>query len=112
MLAKHRVTGLLGLNYPEQVTQVVQRKYRDRPAQVIEQRRFQVDFTLDFSAVEQQMQQLGWRVYATNHPQAQLSLSEAVIVYRQEYLIEHLRFKGHPFSLNRCSCNAKTTSKG
>lgn len=101
MLAKHRVAGLFVLNYCEQVTQVVQRKYRDRPAQVIEQRRFQVDFTLDLSSVEQQMQQFGWRVYATNHPQAQLSLSQAVVVYRQEYVIEHQfgRLKGHPLSL-------------
>ncbi|NJL42007.1 MAG: IS1634 family transposase [Leptolyngbyaceae cyanobacterium SM1_4_3] len=101
VMAKHRVTGLFALNYCEQVTPVTQRKYRDRPAQVVEQRRFQVDFTLALSAVEQQMQQFGWRVYATNHPQAQLSLSQAVGVYRQEYLIEHQfgRLKGHPLSL-------------
>ncbi|MGG6270974.1 IS1634 family transposase, partial [Leptolyngbya sp. AN03gr2] len=39
VLAKHRVAGLFVLDYSEQVTQVVQRKYRDRPAQVIEQHR-------------------------------------------------------------------------
>jgi transposase len=101
VLAKYRVTGLFGLNYREHLTQVTQRKYRDRPAQVIEQRRFQVDFTLDPDAVEQQMQQLGWRVYATNYPQVQFSLSQAVIAYRQEYVIEHQfgRLKGQPLSL-------------
>ncbi len=53
------------------------------------------------TAVEQQMQVLGWRVYATNHPQTELSLCEAVIVYRQEYLIERGfgRLKGQPLSL-------------
>jgi len=76
VIAKHRVASLLRLNYPEQLTQVAQRRYGDRPARVIEQRRFQADFSLDFAAVEQQMQRLGWRVYATNHPQAELSLSQ------------------------------------
>lgn len=101
VMAKHRVASLFRLNYRVQVTQVAQRKYGDRPARVVEQRRFQVDFSLDLAAVKQQMQQLGWRVYATNHPQAQLSLSQAVVVYRQEYVIEQQfgRLKGHPLSL-------------
>lgn len=101
VMAKHRVASLFRLNYRVQVTQVAQRKYGDRPARVVEQRRFQVDFSLDLAAVKQQMQQLGWRVYVTNHPQAQLSLSQAVVVYRQEYVIEQQfgRLKGHPLSL-------------
>ncbi|KAM3104397.1 IS1634 family transposase [Phormidesmis sp. 146-33] len=101
IIAKHRVTSLFALNYPVQITQVAQRNYGNRPAQVVEQRRFQVDFTLDLTAVEQQMQQLGWRVYATNQPQADLSLSQAVIAYRQEYVIEQQfgRLKGQPLSL-------------
>jgi transposase len=44
---------------------------------------------------------LGWRVYATNQPADQLSLSQAVLAYRQEYLVEHGfgRLKGNPLSL-------------
>lgn len=101
IIAKHRVASLFALHYPVQVTQVAQRKYGNRPARVVEQHRFQVDFTLDLTAVEQQMQQLGWRVYATNQPQADLSLSQAVIAYRQEYGIEQQfgRLKGQPLSL-------------
>jgi len=88
IISKHRVQSLFQLTFQEQVEQHPQRRYRDRAPRVIEKRRFQVDFALDLSAVERQMQVLGWRVYATNQPQSELSLSDAVIPYRQEYLIE------------------------
>ena len=44
---------------------------------------------------------LGWRVYATNAPPDQLSLSQAVLAYRSQYLVERDmgRLKGHPLSL-------------
>jgi transposase len=101
ILSKHRVQSLFQLRFQAQIEQQAQRQYRDRPARVVEKRRFQVDYTLDIAAVEQHRQLLGWRVYATNHPQPELSLAQAVIVYRQEYLIEQGfgRLKGHPLSL-------------
>ena len=78
------------------------RRYRDRPARVVEHRQFQVNYTLDTEAIDQQMRTLGWRVYVTNHPEAALSLPQAVTVYRQAYLVEHsfARLKGHPLSLS------------
>ncbi|NES72845.1 MAG: hypothetical protein F6K24_50445 [Okeania sp. SIO2D1] len=59
------------------------------------------DFSIDQEAVEEQVKLLGWRVYVTNQPASQLSLSEAVGVYRQEYLHERgfARLKGFPLSL-------------
>ncbi|NOK78683.1 MAG: IS1634 family transposase [Chloroflexi bacterium AL-N5] len=101
IISKNRVQSLFQLRFQELIEEKPQRRYRDRPARVIEKRRFQLDYTLDIAAVEQQRQLLGWRVYATNHPQPELSLSQAVIVYRQEYLIEQGfgRLKGHPLSL-------------
>jgi len=44
---------------------------------------------------------LGWRVYATNAPAEQLSLAQAVLAYRSQYLVESDmgRLKGHPLSL-------------
>jgi len=44
---------------------------------------------------------LGWRVYGSNAPQAQLSLEQAVLAYREEYLIERNfgRLKGKPLTL-------------
>lgn len=44
---------------------------------------------------------LGWRVYATNQPAQSLRLEQAVVYYREEYLIEQSigRLKGAPLSL-------------
>ena len=101
IIIHNRVQSLFVLDFYEQIEQRTQRAYRDRPARVLEKRRFRVDYTLDSDAVDTQMQVLGWRVYATNHPLADFSLAQAVAVYRQEYLIEHGfgRFKGQPLSL-------------
>lgn len=101
ILVKNRVQSLFHLNFEEQVEQHAQRKYGDRPARIVEKRRFQVDYTLDEAELEQQIQLLGWRVYATNHPAAQLSVADAVVTYRHEYVIEQGfgRLKGQPLSL-------------
>ncbi|MEA5479127.1 hypothetical protein VB774_16010 [Pseudanabaena galeata UHCC 0370] len=89
------------LDFQEHIEQRAQRAYGDRPARLIEKRRFQVDYTLDSNALDTQMHSLVWRVYATNYPSSDLSLAQAVAVYRQEYLIEHGfgRLKGQPLSL-------------
>jgi transposase len=101
IIIHNRVQSLFVLDFYEQIEQRTQRAYGDRPARVLEKRRFRVDYTLDSDAVDTQMQVLGWHVYATNHPLADFSLPQAVAVYRQEYLIEHGfgRFKGQPLSL-------------
>jgi transposase len=102
VLTRYRVRAYVQLTYSEQVEQHTVRRYRDRPARVVEHRQFQVNYTLDTEAIDQQMRTLGWRVYVTNHPEAALSLPQAVTVYRQEYLVEHsfARLKGHPLSLS------------
>jgi transposase len=101
ILDKNRVQSLFELDFKEEIEKVSQRKYGDRPAGIIEKRQFQVKYAINPEQFEQQMEMLGWRVYATNHSVKGLSLSEAVAVYRQEYLIEHCfgRLKGQPLSL-------------
>lgn len=100
ILTHNRVQSLFALDCHEQIEQRTQRAYGDRP-RVLEKRRFHVDYTLDSDAVDTQMYALGWRVEATNHPPATLSLAQAVAVCRQEYLIKHDfgRLKGQPLSL-------------
>jgi transposase len=60
-----------------------------------------VTVTIDAVAQEAAEQRLGWRVYATNAPVAQLTLAEAVTAYREQYQIEHSfgRLKGRSLSL-------------
>ena len=61
----------------------------------------QVTVSLDQGAVAAAVRQLGWRVYVTTQPCEQLSLQEAVLAYRNEYLVERAmgRLQGWPLSL-------------
>ena len=61
----------------------------------------QVTVSLNEAAVAAAVRQLGWRVYVTTQPPEQLSLQEAVMAYRSEYLVERAmgRLKGRPLSL-------------
>jgi len=55
----------------------------------------------DAAAIQQAEARLGWRVYATNQPQEQLSLQQAILAYRNEYVVERGfgRLKGKPLTL-------------
>jgi transposase len=43
----------------------------------------------DESAIERQMQMAGWRIYVTNTSTTQMSLNQAIVYYRGEWLVEH-----------------------
>lgn len=53
------------------------------------------------TAVQKTIRSLGWRVYATNQPAEHLSLEQAVLAYRAEYLVEQTigRLKGKALSV-------------
>ncbi len=56
---------------------------------------------MDEVALEVAVRRLGWRVYGSNQAAEQLSLAQAVLAYRSEYLVERSlgRLKGRPLSL-------------
>jgi transposase len=101
IVTRYHVQGLLQVRYEAQVHQRPLRPYGSRPATVREERHIQVIASIDQEAVEAAVRQLGWRVYAANYPAHQLSLGQAVLAYRNEYLIERGmgRLKGRPLSL-------------
>lgn len=101
LLARYRVQGLLRLHYEELVHERPVRRYGQRPATVRVARDVRVTAVVDQAAVAAAVQQLGWRVYATNQRAACLTLTQAVVAYRSEYLIERgfSRLKGQPLSL-------------
>jgi transposase len=101
IVARYHVQGLLALRYEEQRRQRPVRRYGDRSAMVRVEQDWHVTADVDPEAVEVAVRQLGWRVYATNQPADQLSLGQAVLAYRNEYLIERDmgRLKGRPLSL-------------
>jgi transposase len=101
ILARYRVQGLLHVRYKEQLWAQPVRRHGGRDASVRLEWDIQVTVSLDQEAVAAAVRQLGWRVYATTQPPEQLSLQEAVLAYRNEYLVERAmgRLKGRPLSL-------------
>jgi transposase len=101
ILARYRVQGLLHVRYKAQLWAQPVRRHGGRDASVRLEWDIQVTVSLDQEAVAAAVRQLGWRVYATTQPPAQLSLQEAVLAYRNEYLVERAmgRLKGRPLSL-------------
>ncbi len=102
IVKQHQVDGLLRLRLAEQVTERPVRAYGSRPATMRIERTVRLHSEVDEAAVTAAIRRLGWRVYATNHPQETLELSQAVLAYREEYLVERGfgRFKGKPLSLS------------
>jgi transposase len=98
---RHEVADLLQLTYQEIVHERPVRAYRQRPATVRIEKTCDLQVRVDPAAVALAERTFGWRVYATNQPDADLSLPQAVLAYRSEYLIEHdfARLKGKPLSL-------------
>ncbi len=93
---------MLKLRIEEQVKERAVRAYGNRPASVRVERAVRLHMEVDELAVAAAMRRLGWRVYATNHPQEGLALEQAVLAYREEYLAERGfgRLKGKPLSLS------------
>jgi transposase len=96
ILARYKVTGLLEIEAERQVTMRHVRKYQDRPARTEKKVRYLVQVHRRQEAIDQAKQRLGWRVYATNASAERLTLTTAVLAYRDQYLIERSfsRLKG------------------
>ena len=75
----------------------------DRPKQEIVTVRYQITaVTRQAEAIAGCQKTLGWRAYISNAPAEQLSLEQAVLTYRDEWIIERgfHRLKGVPLSLD------------
>ena len=101
ILTRYRVQGLLAVRYTERVEERPLRRYGTRSATVQVERDLRVQAVVDRQAVGLARSRLGWRVYATNASPDHLSLVQAVLAYRSQYLVESDigRLKGHPLSL-------------
>lgn len=98
---RHQVEDYLWLRYDQQTTSRSVRAYREREAGIKVERQATVEVRVDEDALDGAVDRLGWRVYVTNQPSEQLSLEQAVLAYRSEYLVERSlgRLKGRPLSL-------------
>jgi transposase len=108
ILQAHRVDGLLSYTFERQEERLVQfvgrgRGAANRPQRIIERVRYQITSVVRHEAdITALKDTFGWRAYATDVPAEQLSLEEAILTYRDEWLIERgfHRLKGAPLSLN------------
>jgi transposase len=98
---QYRVGGLFQVTYSQEVNQRQVRGYRGQPARIEQEVRFQVQVIRNQAALEWERFKAGWRIYLTNAPQAQLSLLEAVLAYRDQYIEENIfrRLKGKVLSI-------------
>lgn len=114
VLKRHRVDGLFQLMIDEQVQERAVRAYGDRPARIATNRLVTLQVAVDEQAVQETARWFGWRVYATNHPPETLSLQQAVLAYREEYLVERGfgRLKGKPLSLTPMYLQTDTRATG
>lgn len=102
IIKQHHVEGVLSVTIEEHVEEHVLRAYRDRPAALRVERTLRLHTAVDEQALAAAVRRFGWRVYVSNQPKERLSLSQAVLAYREEYLVEHGfgRLKGKPLSLS------------
>ncbi|MCP4420641.1 MAG: IS1634 family transposase, partial [Chloroflexi bacterium] len=98
---KYKVGGLFNIQRERQVKTRHIRAYRGKPARTEETVRYQISVTRNEEAIEQAAALVGWRIYATNATQARLSLTDAVLTYRNQYLVEQPfgRLKGRFLSI-------------
>lgn len=102
LLSHYRVAGLLDVTWVREVTVHAKRAYRGQPAHTEEDVWYVITaVTPNPAAIEQAERLLGWRIYVTNTPLTELALAEAVLAYREEYIVENIfrRLKGRRLSL-------------
>src|SRR2546428_3149154 len=101
IVQRYGVENLVWFRLTQHATPRPVRPYRGRPARIEEDRHATVEVCVDAVAVEAAVRRLGWRVSGTNQPVELLSLAQAVLAYRNEYLVERSlgRLKGRPLSL-------------
>ena len=101
IIAKHRVADVVHIRVQTTVLAETKRRYGQRPAQTLRTTTVQAEATIAQAAMAQTVRRLGWRVYATNHAQETLPLTQLVAAYRSEYLVEQgiRRLTGRSLSL-------------
>ena len=98
---QYRVTGMFQVAYDQEVTERSVRGYGGKPARTERQVRFQTRVGRNEAAIAWALFKAGWRIYLTNAPAERLSLTEAVLAYRGQYIEENIfrRLKGKMLSI-------------
>ncbi len=114
ILRKRRVEGLLEVTYQREVERRHMRKYGPRPARVEERVRYAVQVKRTRAAITAARRRMGWRVYVTDAPAEDLSLTKAVWAYRGAPRMERNfgRLKGRPLGIRPLYVQREDHAKG
>jgi len=98
---KYKVDGLFNIQRERQVKTQQIHTYKGKPARTEETVRYQISVTRNEEAIEQVAALVGWRIYAANASHTRLNLTDAVLTYRNQYLVEQPfgRLKGRFLSI-------------
>ena len=112
ILKKYRVCDLLQIEYGEIINEKDIPANRNRDAYILKDIIPTVDTKIDTVALANAVRHLGWRVFVCNDKK--LILSEAIMAYRQEYIIEHgfARYKGKALGLTPLYISSEIRIKG
>jgi len=112
ILKHHRVIDLLVVKYRMETKTTRKRTYLMCPAHDVTVVTVTVSTSHDMTVYENAVKCLGWHVYVCND--TELSLGEAVLAYREEYLVErgYNRFRGKKLGLTPLFLNSSTRIKG
>ena len=98
---QYQVSGLFTCTAQQEVEERQIRAHKGNPARVEKKVRYQLTVQPNPTAIAAAMFKLGWRIYATNAPAPDLSLSQAVQAYRSQYVAENIfrRLQGKLLSI-------------
>ncbi len=86
IVKRHEVSELPSVGYQVVSKTTLKRGYLGRPAQNVTKVTVTISTTLNVTTYDETVRCLGWRVFICND--SEISLNEAVLAYRNEYLIE------------------------
>jgi transposase len=111
---KYRVQGLFDYEYHPEISERSVRSYGDNPARVERQVRYQLKVERNEAAIAEAEFRTGWRIYATNSPVKALSLDQAVLAYRDQYIEENIfrRLQGKFLSITPVHVQRDDHAKG
>lgn len=91
----YQVQGLFDLSYTQTIEERQIRSYKGTPARTERDIRFHLTVTPNEKAIALARFRTGWRIYSTNAPTPRLSLQQAVLAYRDQYLEENVFARLH-----------------
>jgi transposase len=87
---QYRVQGLFELTYEQEVDERHVRGYRGKPDRVERKVRYQLTVMRNAAAIADAEFRAGWRIYVTNASAERLSLTDAVLAYRNQIVAENV----------------------